>query len=417
MSLTPQQMTGILERVQHYIETKFFNPLADVAGWTKAWREQRDSLLASASAAEFEQRVNAVLTTLKSSHVAFFHGSGTRVAAPYALNATFLKTDDPEPVWTFLDVLEGGVAHKSGIEPGEVLLSVNDVKVVPPDVPRFDLGATTEILIRSRDGAHRTVIIALPPAAAKGRPPLVEVKAVHSRKLTDDIGYVRVAYFPGNTGDRFAVAYEQALASIGQCKGLVIDLRGNIGGGLGSLRVMSSLCADNRPIGFNVSRKVAEQGYRKDRFIRIDHIPSTKLDLIRMFLRFKLLHRDRSVALFTEGLGPRPFHGRIAILVNQHTKSAAEMVADFAITHRLATIVGTRTAGEVLGAVNFLVGEHYRLRIPIGGWMSWGDRLIEGRGVQPDIEVIPAASDLRAGRDLALSESVSLISDARADPL
>ena len=79
-----------------------------------------------------------------------------------------------------------------------------------------------------------------------------------------------------------------------------------------------------------------------------------------MFLRFKLLHRDCSVALFTEGLSPRQFHGRIAILVNQHTQSAAEMVADFAITYQLATIVGNRTAGEVLRAVNFPVGEDYR---------------------------------------------------------
>jgi C-terminal processing protease CtpA/Prc len=128
-----------------------------------------------------------------------------------------------------------------------------------------------------------------------------------------------------------------------------------------------------------------------------------------MFLRFKLLHRDRSVALFTEGLGRRSFHDRIAILTNQHTKSAAEMVADFAKTHRLATIVGTRTAGEVLGAVNFLVGEEYRLRIPIGGWMTWDERLLECRGVQPDIEVTPTASDLRAGRDTALSSAVDLL--------
>jgi carboxyl-terminal processing protease len=417
MSLTSAQMTGIVDRIQHYIETKFFNPLADVAGWTEAWRKQRTWLLASTSADEFERRVSAVLATLKSSHVAFFHGAGARVPAPYALNATFLKGDDPEPLWLFLDVLEGGVAFKNGIEPGDALLSVKGVTVVPPEVPRFDLGTTTEILIRSRDGAQRNVVIELPPSTAKGRPPLVEVKAVHSRKLTDDIGYVRVAYFPGNAGDQFAIAYEKALADIGQCKGLVIDLRGNIGGGLGSLRAMSSLCADRRPIGFNVSRKVAEQGYRKDRLIRIDHIPTTKLGLIRLFLRFKLFHRDRSVALFTEGLGPRPFHGRVAIIVNQHTKSAAEMVADFAMTHRLATIVGTRTAGEVLGAVNFLVGEDYRLRIPIGGWMSWDDRLLEGRGVQPDLEVVPTASDLRAGRDLPLSESVSLISGECASPL
>lgn len=417
MILTPQQMTGIVERIQHYIETKFFNPLADIAHWKEAWREQRGWMIASTSADEFEQRVSVVLAILKSSHVSFFHGTGARVPAPYALNATFLKCDDPEPLWLFLDVLESGVAFKNGIEPGDVLISVKGVTAVPPEVPRFDLGTTTEIVIRSREGVQRTVMIALPPPTSKGRPPLVEVKAVHSRKLTDDIGYVRVAYFPGNAGDQFAIAYEQALADLGQCKGIVIDLRGNIGGGLGSLRVMSSLCADRRPIGFNVSRKVAEQGYRKDQLVQIDHIPTTKLGLIRLFLRFKLFHRDRSIALFTEALGPRPFHGRVAILVNQHTKSAAEMVADFATTHRLATIVGSRTAGEVLGAVNFLVGEDYRLRMPIGGWMSWDDRLLEGRGVQPDLEVIPTAADLRAGRDLPLSESVRLISSERASPL
>src|SRR5438552_1086660 len=311
----------------------------------------------------------------------------------------------------FLDVLEGGVAHKSGIEPDDVLLSVNSTRIVPPEVLRFDLGASTEILVRSRDGDQQSIAIALPPPTAKGRPPMVEVKAVRSRKLAADIGYVRVAYFPGNAGDRFAIAYEQALTALSPCKGLVIDLRGNIGGGLGSLRAMSSLCADSRPIGFNVSRKAAQQGYRKDRLIRIDHIPTTKLALIGMFLRFKLLHRDRSIALFTEGLGPRQFHGRIAILVNQHTKSAAEMVADFAITYQLATIVGNRTAGEVLRAVNFPVGEDYRLRIPIGGWMTWDDRLLEGRGVQPDVEVVPTPSEIGAGKDIALRESVGLIAN------
>jgi C-terminal processing protease CtpA/Prc len=54
------------------------------------------------------------------------------------------------------------------------------------------------------------------------------------------------------------------------------------------------------------------------------------------------------------------------------------MIADFAATNQLSTLVGTRTSGKVLGAVNFLVGEGYRLRIPIGGWMTWNDRLLEG---------------------------------------
>jgi carboxyl-terminal processing protease len=409
MTITQQQMVGVLDRIQHHVETRFFNPLADLAGWSKAWAEKRDWLIESSAATEFERRVNTVMGTLKSSHVAFFHGKGLGVVAPYALNTTFLSAEPPELGWLLLDVLEGGVAHKAGIEPGETLLAVNGIPVVPPEMPRFDLGASADLQIASRDGTERTVTVTLPAPSAKGRPPMVEVKAVHSRKLTAGVGYVRVAYFPGNAGDVFARAFERALTALGPCTGLILDLRGNIGGGLGSLRMMSILCADKRPIGFNVSRKVAEQGYRKDRLMRIDHIPTTKLGLLGMFLRFKVLQRDRSVALFTEGLGKRPFHGRIAVLVNQHTKSAAEMVADFAATHHLATLVGTRTSGEVLGAVNFLVGEEYRLRIPIGGWMTWDERLLEGCGVRPDVEVAPTVADLRAGRDPVLSEALRLI--------
>ncbi len=43
--------------------------------------------------------------------------------------------------------------------------------------------------------------------------------------------------------------------------------------------------------------------------------------------------------------------------------------------------------------------------------MTWDERLLEGRGVQPDVEVLPTPSDLRAGKDLALSESVGLIAN------
>jgi C-terminal processing protease CtpA/Prc len=227
--------------------------------------------------------------------------------------------------------------------------------------------------------------------------------------LSDRVGYVRVAYFPGAAGDKFALAYERAIAELGPVDGIVIDLRGNVGGGLGSLRVMSSLCTDRRPIGYNVTRKVADQGYKKDKLVQVDKIPMTKLAQIKMLIKFKVLHRDRSIALFTEGLGQRRFHGRVAMLINEHTKSAAEMIADFAGTNKLATLVGTRTAGEVLGAVNFLVGEGYRLRMPIGGWMSWDDRLLEGSGVSPHFEARPSMETLKAGQDVALQRAVDLL--------
>jgi hypothetical protein len=59
---------------------------------------------------------------------------------------------------------------------------------------------------------------------------------------------------------------------------------------------------------------------------RISKLPGGRAAEIAMAIRFGLLQKDRSVAIETEGLGPRPFHGRIAMLINEHSHSAAEMV-------------------------------------------------------------------------------------------
>ena len=74
--------------------------------------------------------------------------------------------------------------------------------------------------------------------------------------------------------------------------------------------------------------------------------------------------------LLTEGLGAQPFHKRIVVLANEWTNSAAEMVTNFAAENRLATVVGKKTHGSALGAVQFKVGCGYWLRIPIFGWFT-----------------------------------------------
>jgi len=90
------------------------------------------------------------------------------------------------------------------------------------------------------------------------------------------------------------------------------------------------------------------KGYRKERLTRIGKIPATKTELLMMAIRFKIFQRDRSMVLVQRGLAAQPFHGRTVVLINEHSHSAAEMVASFAKENHLATLVGTRTAGEVL---------------------------------------------------------------------
>jgi carboxyl-terminal processing protease len=85
------------------------------------------------------------------------------------------------------------------------------------------------------------------------------------------------------------------------------------------------------------------------------------------------------------------------------------MVASFAKEYHLATVVGTRTAGEVLGGANFKLPNGYRLRIPIACWYTWKGHCIEGTGVQPDVSVENSPESLAAGIDAQLENAKEVV--------
>ena len=172
---------------------------------------------------------------------------------------------------------------------------------------------------------------------------------------------------------------------------------------------MSYLSPEKLEIGYSLTRQRLRKGYRKEGLTRIGKIPATKAALLMMAVRFKVFQRDRSMTLVTEGLGPQPFHGRTVILINEYTHSAAEMVASFAKQNRLATIVGTRTAGEVLGGANFKLAGGYVLRMPVAGWYTWQGECIEGKGVEPDFVAENSPESLGAGADTQLDKALEVV--------
>jgi C-terminal processing protease CtpA/Prc len=85
------------------------------------------------------------------------------------------------------------------------------------------------------------------------------------------------------------------------------------------------------------------------------------------------------------------------------------MVASFAKQNRLATLVGTRTAGEVLGGANFKLAGGYVLRMPVAGWYTWQGDCIESRGVEPDVPIDNSPESLGSGVDGQFEKAVETV--------
>ena len=403
--LTEPQRRTVLDKVLTLIETKFSGNDVDV-GQLRGAHEAR--VLNSTSPEDFEQALDGLLRDLKTSHTGLFHEARPRSTGRIAMAATLTRADTAADGqrWVFQDVHPGGVASAAGIASGDVLLAVNERDLVPPTAMPFRLGESYRLTVRKPDGATMHPTLAIPGSREKKRPIVVPDQVVSARKLDSDVGHIRVSMFPGVLGMDVARDISHAIAEL-DCDRLIVDLRGNTGGGIGCLRLMSHLCADRRGVGYSVGRKLARIGYDKNRLPQFDRIPTSKLQLLPLIVKFGLA--GRSVAVFTEALGAQRHHGRVAMLVNEHSASAAEMVAAFASEYRLATLVGTTTAGRLVATSAFKVGFGYRVVMPVATYFTWQGTNLEGRGLQPTIEEPFSFEASVQGRDNQLERAIDAV--------
>ena len=230
---------------------------------------------------------------------------------------------------------------------------------------------------------------------------------VHAEKLTDEIGVLKVAMFPGVVGIDVAKDIDRGIASLNRCSRLIVDLRGNTGGGIGGLRLMSYLTPGKLEVGYSLTRKRRERGYHREELTRFGRIPSRKATLFWLAARYAFV--EKSILVVTEGLGERRFHGRVVLLVNEHTASAGEMVAAFAEENNLATIVGTETPGRLLSGSAFKVGHGYILGLPVAGYLTWQGRMLENNGITPAVSTDLSRDALREGKDTQLEKAVEVV--------
>ena len=404
----------ILDNVLHALQKRFYSPENLNEDWRAAVERHRPLIEGSPTADAFEQAISDLLTELHTSHLGFFHRSARRASSRAALSATYLADDTPYGKrWIFQDVHSGGAASIVGIEPGDILISVDGREITPPEHPVFVMGKQTSIEIVGNDEQRCTVSVDV------GRPKgkklhFIQPTLIETRHIDGGLGYLKVAMFPGMVGVEVANAISSAVKELGAIESLMIDLRGNTGGGVGALRVMSLLTPEKIPVGFALDRRRVTKNLESEKltFPRFSRIPVSTKALWPLALKFApaMLAR-KPIVLQSEGLGKKPFHGRVVLLVNRHTASAAEMIVAFARENQLATIIGEETAGRLLSATSVKVGKGFRLALPTGAYYTWAGTILEGTPITPDQIVEFDWRDRRGGRDRQLEYTIDHIRD------
>src|SRR6266851_5888244 len=400
----------VISRVKATVVKRHFNiGNVDYANWSKAVDEQIPTLL-TADENTFDEGVRNLLCQLKSSHTNFYRSDTNPTMPQHVLGATLLSVPrSGAPQWMFLDVFEDGPAARAGVRPGHFLVNVNGTPAIPPAFPAFRFGQEHQVTIELPDGKEsRSMVLRVPPRRAKGRrPPLLEPKSLSYRMLRN-IGILKIPFFSGAFGIRFSRLLDAAVESLKAqgCDRLIIDLRGCLGGSLGFARLVSYLCPDRIPIGYDVTRKRQQRGYSAAQLPRV-RMPDTRLGLLFRLAQFSV--QDKSLVLLTQGLGRQPFHGHMAVLINEWTSSAGEMAAQFAKDTKLATLIGQKTAGLVLGSEMFDVGNGYTLYLPVFGWYSPSGSHTEGAGVAPDVLVDIDPKRLAEGDDIQLNKALDIL--------
>jgi len=191
------------------------------------------------------------------------------------------------------------------------------------------------------------------------------------RKARPDVAYARFNMFMDP--ETLARTFESAVKGCPDCRGFIIDLRGNPGG-IGGLAMGVA--------GWFIDRSGLQLGTE---YLR------------GATLKFVVFPR------------PQTFRGPLALLVDGCSASTAEIFAGGLKDAGRARIFGTRTAGAALPSIIERLPNGDGFQYAIANYISQGGKPLEGIGVVPDEEVHLTRRQLLDGKDPVLDAAIDWI--------
>lgn len=256
-------------------------------------------------------------------------------------------------------------AARAGIKAGDIITFIGDQKTKDMDTE------TAVNLMRGPVGSQVELTIVREGVQEPLKKPLkreeISVPTVEGRVLPGEnrVGYIVISQFTENTGDEL-VSTLQELRKEGM-KGLVLDLRDNPGGELGS------------------AIKVADQFLGKGPIVHIDY----RVGLDQTF-----------------DAEPDKLDLPLVVLVNKGSASAAEILAGAVKDAKVGTLVGTQTFGKGIVQTVFPLDNGAGLKLTTARYLTPDKHDIHKKGVAPDVVVEQEAG---AKIDKQLEKAIELV--------
>jgi carboxyl-terminal processing protease len=295
------------------------------------------------------------------SHETSFAGIGVLMSRPQ---------DNQPPL--IAEIFPNSPAASSGLKRGDRIVGVDGQDVTGQSVGdvanliRGDAGTNVKIQI--------TRLNAPQPLEFTMKRATVQVDQVIGRQVPNaPIGYLKIRQF----ADASVVDNVLGILDQGRQRGLkgwVIDLRGNPGGALNAVLAAAAgfVDADHTTIGYQVDRQ------------------------------------RRQTPLQTQPLNLVDGEG-LVVLVDHDTDSGAEILAAALQEAKIATIVGTKTAGNVGVAVQLTLPDDSVLQVTEQRFVSPSGAQLDGVGVTPDVQVDMTDEDLENDRDPQLGKALEVL--------
>ena len=180
-----------------------------------------------------------------------------------------------------------------------------------------------------------------------------------------------------------------------ETESLIVDLRNNKGGTFAGIPLVGHVLTDAIDAGIFVSRKWWNNNTREPTLEDVQGLIPWQGWSLRAF--WSDIQKVPLTRVQFEPMNPH-FNGLVYVLISKTSASATEFTVDAFAHEEKVTIIGEKTAGEMLSQKMFDISHGFQLSLPIAEYYSSRIGRIEGKGVKPDIVINQSGA-----MDLAIS--------------